>query len=134
MFTKSTYDVECNVVFCFHAAKFKSDKKDEITCFIIRTLNEEIPKLKNRYSLAYVHDSVKDFLYFRNVVRLMPLEHLARMKEFYIVDGGVGVKLVQFLSCGEVNKYIKSKSRHIAEYQSLNPESAISRRLRRSPC
>lgn len=113
IFTKSTCDVECNIIFCYHAEKFEENNKNEIMYYIIRTLNEEIPKLKNKYSIAYVHDSLRNFLFFRGVVKLLPAKFLVKMKDFYIVDGGASVKLAQFFSCGELNAFIKSKTRHL---------------------
>lgn len=64
----------------------------------------------------YVHGDIGGFLYFREVVRLLPVEFLRKMKEIWVVDGGVGVKVVEFLSCGEVNRFLKSKTRHIHRY------------------
>lgn len=81
--------------------------------YIIRTLNEEIPKLKNKYSIAYVHDSLGNFLFFRGVVKLLPAKFLVKMKDFYVVDGGASVKLAQFFSFGQLNGFIKSKTRHL---------------------
>ena len=75
--------------------------------YIIRTLNEEIPKLKNKFSIAYVHDSLANFIYFRGIIKLLPFKYLTQMKDFYIVDGGASVKLAQFFSCGEINGFIK---------------------------
>lgn len=53
----------------------------------------------------YVHGDIGGFLYFRDVVRLLPVEFLKKMKEIWVVDGGVGVKVVEFFSCGEMNRY-----------------------------
>ena len=46
----------------------------------------------------YVHGDIGGFLYFRDVVRLLPVEFLKKMKEIWVVDGGVGVKVVEFFS------------------------------------
>ena len=100
VFTKSSCDVECNVVFCYHAEKYRSDHREEIMLYIIRTLNEEIPKLKKLFSIAYVHDSISNFMYFRSILKLLPAQFLGRLKEFYVVHAGIGVKFVEMLSFG----------------------------------
>jgi hypothetical protein len=69
----------------------------------------------------YVHGDIGGFLYFRDVVRLLPVEFLKKMKEIWVVDGGVGVKVVEFFSCGEMNRYIKARTRHIHRYINIYP-------------
>ena len=109
IFTKSTCDVQCNIVFCFDSSKYNSDEKKEITIYIVRTLNEEIPKLKNKFSIAYIHHSLSSFLYFRSVLQMLPREHLSRLDHLYLIETGIMVKIVQKFSFGSINAFLLSK-------------------------
>ena len=40
IFTKSSYDVECNLVFCCYGERYQPDHKEELLYYIIRTLDE----------------------------------------------------------------------------------------------
>ena len=116
IFTKSTCDVQCNVVFCFDGAKYRSDKKKDTTSFIVRTLNEEIPKLKNKYSIAYLHHSISSFLYIRSILQILPPEHLSRLEHFYLIQTGFMIKIIQKLSFGSINSFLVSKVEYYDTY------------------
>jgi hypothetical protein len=42
--------------------------------------------------VAYLHNNVSNFLFFRSVLRLLPKEYLAKLKTFYIVQAGILVR------------------------------------------
>ena len=113
IFTKSSYDVQGNVVFCFEALKYDSDIREELTLLIIRTLDEEVPKLKNKFSIAYIHNSLTTFLYLRSVLRLLPEPHLTRLHRIYLVQTGLVVRLVEKFSFGAMNSFFSSKTEHL---------------------
>lgn len=109
IFTKSSCDVQCNVIFCYDSRKFDSDIKKEIELFILRTLNEEVPKLKNKFSIAYVHNSLRNFLFFKNILRLLPAPIMVKLGTIYLVEVGILVKIVEKLSFGAFNNFFDRK-------------------------
>lgn len=103
IFTKSTYDVELNLIFCLDGSLYDAHRKDEIRYFIIRTLLEEIPKLKNQFSLAYLYNSLSDYFFFKSIVHYLREEHFLKLKSIYIIGSGILAKIINKLSFGAIN-------------------------------
>ena len=76
-------------------------------------MDEEIPKLKNLYSLAYVYNSIADFMYFRNILQQLPESYFLKLKHIYIVDANFVVKVVEKFSFGVLNDFILRRVIHI---------------------
>lgn len=109
IFTKSMCDVECNVVFCFSPEKITNQHKKNALYFVAKTLDEEVPNLKNKFSIAYLHDSLKEYKNFRNFLELLPAAYLIKLKSLYIVNGGTSLKFYSKLFFGPINSYIEEK-------------------------
>lgn len=116
IFTKSSCDVQCNITFCYDSRLYTSDLKQQIELYVLRTINEEVPKLKNKFSIVYIHDNIKGFIYFRNILRILPESILIKLGTIYLVEVGIIVKIVEKLSFGAFNNFFEEKIEHAERY------------------
>lgn len=64
----------CPHIFYYHAAKYRSEDREEVEEFLIKELNHFYNNYKCSYAVAYVHNSFVDFIYFRRFMEKWP-EH-----------------------------------------------------------
>ena len=110
IFAKSTCDVQCNIIFTFDGSKFNEVNRESLALFMIRTLDEEIPKLKNKYSIAYLHyEGISAFYFLKNLFNMVPENYLSRLNKIFVIQPSFKIKFMLKISFGAVNSFLASR-------------------------
>lgn len=113
VFTKFIPKPNAQTIFCCHGDRYDAERSEKILYFIIRTLDEELPLLKGKYSFAYVCHSFADFFYFKTLIQQLPEHHFLKLRHIYIADNGMLVKVMEKFAWGPLNEFLVSRLRYI---------------------
>lgn len=54
----------------------------------------------------YIHNKISDFITFKGIILSLPEKFFQKLKNIYIINGSVILKIYQYLAFGTVNRFL----------------------------